>query len=263
MANALDAWMKGARVVVVGGPSSNQPAARYDLKRVAEKFGVVVHSVSQSDFNRRRTLSSIKPSFDYVQFSLPAMEASLRHLSAIRSLIKEYQSNIVVGDCVDLEESQGAPLCLPMHLLRREGIIVGCEGDLVAALVQRLGLGLSEKAALFDVMDIKENLASLGHCAAPYKSKQAFCSKTRCMPRAVFPKGKATLVQVSAALPDVMLIREGEVTHSSIEGPDLEVWFKSKEPILPELNGNHVVMVDGLHAKLLMAYAKERNFRVV
>ena len=259
----LNSWMRSSRVVVIGGPSKNQPAARYDLKRIVEKFGVSVVKVSESDFSRRRSLPLARPSFDFVQFSLPAMEASLRHLSALRSFIEEYKANIIVGDCVALEVSKGAPLCLPMHLLRSEGVIVGCEGDLVAALVQRLGFGLSKKATLFDVMGVEETLVFLGHCSAPYKSEQAFCSKTRCMPRAVFPKGKATLVQVSAALPDVMLIREGEVLSSSIEGSDLEAQFKANDPVLSALNGNHIVLIDGLHAKPLRAYAEELNLKVV
>ena len=183
---------------------------------------------------------------------------------SLKEIAVRYKLNAVTVRCFDLVTGKNTTGCFALAGLNDEGIIAGCEGDIVSTLgMVWLNYFTGKQAWMANPsrLNEKNNSLWLAHCTAPlnmiseYNLRSHFESGLGVGIQGQFEKGDVTLLRLGGRDLDKIWIAEGELTEC---GSDenlcrTQAHIKLKEPakvsdLLNNPLGNHLLMVYGNYA---------------
>ncbi len=241
----------GARLGLIGGPSSWLVASRPRPELVLERWGPLV-----VDLPMEALLDRLGPDAD----------SDAVH-GALEAIIAEHRLDGVSVRCFDLLAVRSATACLAMARLGQAGVPAGCEGDLVSAIAlmwvrQLLGIvPWMANPARF----IAEGLW-LAHCTVPLSLVSAhrldthFESGLGVGVAGRFEPQPVTLIRIGGADLGRLWVVETEILAAG-GAPDqcrtqalVALSEGTRRALLERPLGNHIVLIPGHHRRALEHY---------
>ncbi len=199
----------------------------------------------------------------------PEQEAVARVLAAIEILVDRYDLDALSIRCFDLVLEQKTTGCLALARLNDQGVIAGCEGDLVSTMAMLWTHELLQETPWMANparLDEARNTLWLAHCTVPlslvsgFSLRSHFESGLGVAIQGDLPRGPVTLLRIGGAGIDRLWLAEGEIigmgdseklcrTQVEIQLADGCVGDLLRSPL-----GNHLVMVRGHHAGRLRSW---------
>ncbi|MDP8269297.1 MAG: hypothetical protein P9L97_11275 [Candidatus Tenebribacter davisii] len=186
---------------------------------------------------------------------------NIRVYLAMKELIKKYELDAVTLRCFDLVTDLGTTGCYALSRLNDEGIIAGCEGDMVSTLGMLLvykKTGILPWMANPSKLDIDNNSLILAHCTVPisivdnYVIRSHFESGIGVGIQGTFPKGDVTIFRIGGNDLDKVWLATGKIISTSKDEnlcrTQIEVKLNSNYNVidlLVEPLGNHLIIVPG------------------
>jgi L-fucose isomerase-like protein len=184
----------------------------------------------------------------------------------LRRIVEAERLDAVAVRCFDLVLRQRTTGCLALAHLNDQGVIAGCEGDLVATVamlwLHRMTGDLPWMANPSRI-DLDRGILSLAHCTVPrrasgaYRLRSHFESGLGVGIQGTMPLGPVTLVRIGGARMERLRAVDG-LLLSNTDHPDLcrtQVEIQVGRDVLLDLLaqplGNHLVMVPAHHAAAL------------
>ena len=185
---------------------------------------------------------------------------------ALRAIVERERLDAIAVRCFDLIRELSTSSCLAFAQLNDEGVVAGCEGDLVSTVamlwVRRL-LGSLPWMANPAQVDQTLNVVRLAHCTVPLTGVSAYRVRTH------FESGLSVGIEGDLAPGPVTLVRIGGVDMRDLwlaEGDglrtearddlcrtqlDVRLIGSDVRELLSSPLGNHIVMVPGHHGERL------------
>ena len=189
------------------------------------------------------------------------------HVHAVlRRVVESERLDAVAVRCFDLVLRKQTTGCLALAQLNDQGVIAGCEGDLVATVAMlwlHRTTGRVPWMANPSRVDLDRGLLSLAHCTVPrsvsgtYRLRSHFESGLGVGIQGTMPTGPVTLVRIGGARMERLRAVDGDLKRNT-DHPDLcrtqveiEVGRDVLQELLSQPLGNHLVMAAGHHAAAL------------
>jgi L-fucose isomerase-like protein len=199
-------------------------------------------------------------------------EAS-RLVPVLRQVVAEQRLHAITVRCFDLVGELHTSGCLAMAALNDEGIVAGCEGDVVSAVgmvwVHEL-LGAVSWMANPAHVDPSRGLIRLAHCTiarsmvTSYELRSHFESGLGVAISGSLPSGPVTLLRIGGRGMEHLWMAEGAVVEPGVPDEhlcrtqaDVHVAPADAAELLNRPLGNHVLLVHGHHATRLRAWWQE------
>jgi len=185
---------------------------------------------------------------------------------ALRRVVKEFRLDALTLRCFDLVLDEKTTGCFALSRLNDEGVIAGCEGDIPAALALLWAKLLTGKLGWMANparIDAHAGRLLLAHCTVPrsivsrYTIRSHFESSLGVGISGDFERGPITLLRIGGKKLDRIWATEGEIMDtSSADGLcrtqiSCSVPVEALESMLRDPLGNHVVILQGNHEKML------------
>jgi L-fucose isomerase-like protein len=181
---------------------------------------------------------------------------------AMKKLVKKYDLDAITLRCFDLVLDLGTTGCFALSLLNDEGIIAGCEGDIVSTigmlLVYKKTGGIPWMANP-SRLDIENNSLILAHCTVPislvdkYIIRSHFESGIGVGIQGNFPTGDVTIFRIGGNNLDKIWLATGEIVSTSKEEDLCRTQIKVKlnseysvTDLLTNPLGNHLIIIPGI-----------------
>ena len=273
--------MRQARIGLVGAPSDWLVASSPDASTIRAVWGPTVVPVKMDEVVRSMeaiTDAELAPSIDALiagatevrEPSNSEVEDVGRVYLALKKIVAKYRLNALTLRCFDLVLQQRTTGCYGLAQLTDDGIIAGCEGDLVSTI------GLLWAHTLLDAtpwmanpaqLDLQSNTLWLAHCTVPrklvetYRLRSHFESGLGVGIQGTLPRGPVTLLRIGGAGLDRLWLAEGEILRSgSAENlcrTQVEIQLTdggTVDDLLRAPLGNHLVLVSGHHLERLQRW---------
>lgn len=269
--------LQAARIGLVGRPSDWLVASSPSHQIVREVWGPTVVPLPldplfdppDTEINvlgeraARQIRSGATELLEAAETDLPA--AGRVH-AALRRMIEAGRLDAVTVRCFDLVTRRRTTGCLALARLNDEGVIAGCEGDLVATLAMlwahRL-LDVLPWMANPSRLDRARGRLALAHCTiAPsltrgYRLRSHFESGLGVGIQGTLPEGPVTLLRLGGARLEELRALDGVLVENT-DRPDLcrtqvevEIGTRALDEMLAHPLGNHTVLLIGHHAAAL------------
>ncbi|MBT8379068.1 MAG: fucose isomerase [Ignavibacteria bacterium] len=280
----LEVWfaLKRMRIGMVGTPSDWLVASNPDLTTLQETWGPTVLPISMDEVKKslqsintksiKTILESLSNSADEVQELLwTDLEENVKVYNALKQLIEGHKLDAVTVRCFDLVLDYKITGCFALAQLNDEGMIAGCEGDLVSTVGMiwtHEMLGQIPWMANPVQWNDDSNTIWLAHCTVPisivkkYTLRSHFESGIGVGIQGTFSNGPVTLLRIGGVKMDKIWIAEGEIIQAG-KAEDLcrtqaEVKLNNGtiRDLLQAPLGNHLILVKGHHLKQLTDWWK-------
>jgi L-fucose isomerase-like protein len=183
----------------------------------------------------------------------------------LKKIIQKYELNAVSVRCFDLVLDMQTTGCYALSKLNDDGLIAGCEGDLVSTLGMIWANAITDQTVWMAnpaQIDEQNNTVLFAHCTVPtsmvqsYKLRSHYESGLGVGIEGEFSKGKVTLLRLGGKQLEKIWITSGEIVETS-NSENLcrtQVTVKlhgSAKPsnLLNEPLGNHVLIMRGSYTK--------------
>ncbi|MFZ0493399.1 MAG: hypothetical protein WAM81_09445 [Acidimicrobiia bacterium] len=198
--------------------------------------------------------------------SMEEIQAATRLTTALEDFVRANMLTAVAVRCFDLLGDIATSGCVALSELNDEGIVAGCEGDVVSTigiLWARELTGEIPWMANPAQIDIDGNTVLLAHCTVPkslvdsYSLRSHFESGTSVGIQGTIPPGPVTLLRIGGTEMDHAWFAEGKIhARTPLEGLcrtqiDVHLSDGSVRDLLDAPLGNHIVVVRGHHATRL------------
>jgi L-fucose isomerase-like protein len=275
--------MKRARIGLVGTPSNWLVASSPDASTVQAAWGPTVVPVEMEEVVK--TLESVsdadlEPHVDgFVAGATEVCEPTSGELGdvarvylALKRVVANHELDALTVRCFDFVQNQQTTGCFGLAQLADEGVIAGCEGDLVSTVgllwTQKL-LGVTPWMANPAQLDCGRNTLWLAHCTVPrtlvesYRLRSHFESGLGVGIQGTLPTGPVTLLRIGGKKMDRLWLAEGEILRSG-EAENLcrtqaEIHLTRGGTVADLLRaplGNHLVLVFGHHLRRLQSWCE-------
>jgi L-fucose isomerase-like protein len=191
------------------------------------------------------------------------LPAAGRAYAMLRRVVEAERLDAVTVRCFDLVVRKQTTGCLALAQLADEGVIAGCEGDLVATVAMlwlyRL-LGTIPWMANPSRIDPDRGTLILAHCTVPrsvcgpYRLRSHFESGLGVGVQGTMPTGPVTLVRIGGGRMERLRAIDGMLVRNT-DHPDLcrtqvevETGRDALQELLAQPLGNHMVVVSGHRA---------------
>jgi len=184
----------------------------------------------------------------------------------LRRVVEAERLDAVAVRCFDLVLRQQTTGCLALAQLNDQGIIAGCEGDLVATVamlwIHRM-TGHIPWMANPSRIDLDRGLLNLAHCTVPrsiggaYRLRSHFESGLGVGIQGTMSTGPVTLVRIGGARMERLRVIDGDLLRNTDHTDlcrtqvEIEVGRDLLQELLVQPLGNHMVVVSGHHAATL------------
>jgi len=198
--------------------------------------------------------------------SVEEIQAAARLTTALENFVQANTLTAVAVRCFDLLGDIATSGCVALSELNDEGIVAGCEGDIVSTvgiLWARELTGEMPWMANPAQVDVHDNSVLLAHCTVPkslvdsYSLRSHFESGTSVGIQGTIPPGPVTLLRIGGTNMDRVWLAEGQIhARTPLEGLcrtqiDVHLSDGSVRDLLNTPLGNHIVVVKGHHAARL------------
>ena len=274
----LKHFFQNARIGMVGDPSDWLVASSPSAQTVKRSWGsevipIDIEAVEQAimtfdDASIRSYKQSLFGEASHlVEPSDAQLDMAVKTYLAFKEVVGEYQLDALTVRCFDIVQHLQTTGCFGLAQLTDEGIIAGCEGDLVSTLgllwTQRL-LNTTPWMANPAQLDLETNRLCLAHCTVPrslvqsYSLRSHFESGLGVGLQGVLPSGPVTLLRLGGKdlkqiwLAEGELLSAGNSEHLCRTQANIQLGKGgSVQDLLTKPLGNHIVMVHGHHMKRL------------
>lgn len=273
--------LRQARIGLVGVPSDWLVASMPEPSIVQETWGPEVVPI---DLNIvEQTISAIHQDevASYVtsltgnaseirEPSLVEIEDVVRVYVALRQVVEQHELDALTVRCFDLVLHLRTTGCFGLAQLTDEGIIAGCEGDLVSTVGLLWAYKLLGKTPwMANPVQLNEgrNTIWLAHCTVPltivqdYRLRSHFESGLGLSIQGTLPVGSVTLLRIGGKVMDRLWLAEGEIVRTgemeNLCRTQAEVQLTrggNVKDLLRSPLGNHLVMVSGHYMERLQAW---------
>jgi L-fucose isomerase-like protein len=193
---------------------------------------------------------------------------------ALRQIVTDRELHALTVRCFDFVLHQKITGCFVLAQLTDEGIIAGCEGDLVSTVgllwAQKL-LGVTPWMANPAQLDPARNRLTLAHCTVPLSLVSSYCLRSHFESglgvgiQGDLPTGPITLLRIGGKDMDRLWIAEGEILRSGTAQNLCRTQVEIKltrgglvDDLLRTPLGNHVVLAYGHHLDRLHRWWQSR-----
>jgi L-fucose isomerase-like protein len=273
--------LQRARIGLVGAPSDWLVASTPDIVTIEESWGPTVVPVAMEEL--AEALEAVADAdVDSHANALVAGAKEVREPSpsdvrevavvylALKHLVAEHRLDAVTVRCFDLVQRQKTTGCFGLAQLTDEGIMAGCEGDLVSTvglLWAHELLGVTPWMANPAQLDPARNALWLAHCTVPrslvtrFNLRSHFESGLGVGIQGTLPPGPVTVLRIGGRAMDRLWLAEGEILRSgdadNLCRTQVEVKLESGGTVNDLLHrplGNHLVLVFGHHLDRLRSW---------
>ena len=209
--------LAGKRIGLIGQPSDWLVASTPNNKLLKEAFGVdvvpidleeVKHIYKKVEIEQVNEISlELTDNAQEIREPSPKeIDDNVRIYLAIKNLISKYKLDALTIRCFDLVLDMKTTGCFALSRLNDEGIIAGCEGDLVSTIGMMWALqkyGRIPWMANPSQVNLRENSLILAHCTVPCSLVKSYRLRSH------FESGLGVGIQGEFPLQDVMIFRLG------------------------------------------------------
>ncbi|MDX2437064.1 MAG: hypothetical protein QNL88_08450 [Acidobacteriota bacterium] len=266
--------LQRSRIGLVGTPSDWLVASSPDASTVRSAWGPTVVPVEMEEVVKRLDAvrdADVEPHLNtFIGDSTEVREPSSSELQdvarvylALKTVVADYKLDALTVRCFDFVQHQKTTGCYGLAQLTDEGVIAGCEGDLVSTVgllwAQEL-LGSTPWMANPVQLDPKSNTLWLAHCTVPrtlvssYRLRSHFESGLGVGIQGTLPEGPITLLRIGGKGMDRLWLAEGEILRTgdaeNLCRTQVEIRLTNGGTVVDLLNtplGNHLVLVYGHH----------------
>jgi L-fucose isomerase-like protein len=272
--------LRRARIGLVGAPSDWLVASSPDPDTVQRTWGPEVVPIAMDELTQALravpsgTIASILEPLvtgatEVREPSQTELEEVVRVYVALKQAIERHKLDAITVRCFDLVLDLQTTGCFGLAQLTDEGVIAGCEGDLVSTvgmLWAYLLLGQTPWMANPAQLDETSNTLWLAHCTVPrrvvqdYGLRSHFESGLGVGIQGTLPNGPVTLLRIGGTAMDQIWLAEGEI----LQAGDAENLCRTQaqvrlthgkvQDLLHAPLGNHLVLVRGQHSDRLRAW---------
>ena len=266
--------LQRARIGLVGTPSDWLVASSPDASTIRTAWGPTVVPVEMeevvktlgtvSDANLEPHVSEFVAGATEVREPTPADLGEVARLYvALKTLVADHELDALTVRCFDFVQHQQTTGCFGLAQLTDEGIIAGCEGDLISTvglLWAHELLGLTPWMANPAQLDPARNTLWLAHCTVPrtlvesYRLRSHFESGLGVGIQGALPTGPVTLLRIGGEKMNRLWLAEGEILRSgnaeNLCRTQAEIELTRGGTVTDLLRaplGNHLVLVFGHH----------------
>ena len=264
--------LENSRIGLLGEPSDWLVASMPKPETVKEQWGADVIEISINELKAEIEKITDAEAFDkYTALHKNAVKTkepvdaeikdAVKMYLALKKLAEKYQLSALTIKCFDLILDLKVAGCFALSQLSDDGIISGCEGDLVSTVGMLWAYKVTGKISWManpSVINEEENRLTIAHCTVPrnivgnYDLRSHFESGMSVAIQGIFPEGAVTLFRIGGKNMDKLWITEGELlrntTSENLCRTQVEIQLKSGgqvSDLLHEPLGNHLVMVQG------------------
>lgn len=223
--------------------------------------GVKDEEIEDAHFNLTKKASEIK------EPSKKELKNVVKVYAALKKIVEKYQLNALSVRCFDLVLDLKTTGCFALSKLNDDGIVAGCEGDLVSTLgMIWMNMLTDQNVWMANPSQLEEqnNSMVLAHCTVPismvqsYKLRSHFESGLSVGIQGELTKGKVTLLRLGGKNLDKIWITAGEILESNSPENLCRTQVNVKlhgsakvEDLLTKPLGNHLLMLRGNYVKEL------------
>ncbi len=273
--------LKKIKIGLVGEPSDWLVASSPEIETIRTVWGPEVVKISLDEL--KETIAEIKDEdvenehFTFTKKADEVVEPSkkevkqvVRVYGALKRIVQKYGLNAISVRCFDLVLDLKTTGCFALSKLNDDGIIAGCEGDLVSTLGMIWANVMTDQIVWMAnpaQLDEQNNTILFAHCTVPvnmvqtYKLRSHFESGLGVGIQGEFTKGKVTLLRLGGKGLDKMWISSGEILESgSAENlcrTQVNVKLHGSAKPADLLNnplGNHVLLMRGSYVKEMQSW---------
>lgn len=267
--------LREIRIGLVGEPSDWLVASSPDPDVVRRMWGPRVVPIDlESVYHQYRSVTGATPvaeeiadhAAEIVEADATEIHDAAQFTAALRAVVEERSLNAVTVRCFDVISALGTTGCVALSELNDDGVIAGCEGDLVSTVgmiwVKEL-LGILPWMANPARLDTDANTLWLAHCTVPRSLVDTFSIRSHFESgmgvgiEGHFPKGPVTLLRIGGAAMEKLWAAEGEIIKTgadpSLCRTQIEVRLGGAKvsDLLEAPLGNHLIVVPGHHRSRL------------
>ncbi|MEA2095548.1 MAG: hypothetical protein U9P73_02485 [Candidatus Cloacimonadota bacterium] len=269
--------LRGSRIGEVGIPSDWLVASSPSAKTVKKNWGADVIPIKMTELKSLFSEITDKDchnifdeltnnSQEIVEPTNRDIINNIKVYLAMKRLILKYDLDAVTLRCFDLVLDLGTTGCFALSRLNDEGIIAGCEGDMVSTIGMLLVYKKTGKIPWManpSRLDLKNNSLIIAHCTVPrtivkdYIIRSHFESGIGVGIQGTFPKGNVTIFRIGGNNLNKVWLANGEIVRTSNENDlcrtQIEVKLNSEynvSDLLTNPLGNHLIIVPGIFKDL-------------
>ena len=274
--------LKRMRIGLVGTPSDWLVASNPDPETLKENWGPTVVSISMEEI--KEALQTINPediktilkslvngAKEIREPSQTDLEENVKVYIALKQVVEKYKLDVISVRCFDLVLDQKTTGCFALAQLTDEGIIAGCEGDLVSTLgmlwtskLLRQIPWMANPAQLNE----ENNTLWLAHCTVPrsivkeYTLRSHFESGIGVGIQGTITEGPVTLLRIGGKNLDKLWSADGEIMQSGNSEElcrtqvEVKLISDTVNNLLQSPLGNHLILVKGHHTDELKEWWK-------
>jgi L-fucose isomerase-like protein len=283
-------WLQRARIGLVGDPSDWLVASMPDASTIKATWGPTVVPVEMEhvvkaldavcDADLEPHAGALVAGATEVREPTPTeLRDVVRLYLALKRVVEEHKLDALTVRCFDFVQLQGTTGCFGLSQLTDEGIIAGCEGDMVSTIgllwAQRL-LGTTPWMGNPAQLDRASNTLRLAHCTVPrtlvesYRLRSHFESGLGVGIQGKLPTGPVTLLRIGGKAMNRVWLAEGEILRSgnaeNLCRTHVEIRLIHGATVTDLLRaplGNHLVLVFGHHLERFRSWCEGATHRLL
>ena len=275
--------LRDTRIGLVGAPSNWLVASAPDPSTVKKAWGPTVIPIEMGEIEKslqsvddadleRQVDGLVADATEVREPSSADVTEVARLYLALRRIVADEQLDALTVRCFDFVQQRQTTGCFALAQLTDEGVIAGCEGDLVSTVgllwAQQL-LGVTPWMANPAQLDPAANTLTLAHCTVPrtlvdsYRLRSHFESGLGVGIQGTLPSGPITLLRIGGKNMDRLWLAEGEIVGSggaeNLCRTQVHIELTrggSVTDLLRAPLGNHLVLVYGHHFDRLDSWSQ-------
>lgn len=273
--------LKQTRLGIVGDPSNWLVASMPEFSTIKKIWGPEIIKIELEEL--KSLIANVKDeqinedhhyftnrSTEVIEPSKKELKSVVKVYAALKQMINKYELTSVSVRCFDLVTDLKTTGCYALSKLNDDGIIAGCEGDLVSTLGMIWANFLTNQIIWMAnpaQLDESNNSIWLAHCTVPtslvenYKLRSHFESGIGVGIQGELSKGKITIFRVGGKRLDKIWVSNGEIIEAGSSENLCRTQVKVKlhgsakaTDLLTAPLGNHILLMRGSHAKELIEW---------
>ncbi len=281
-AQMVKAWsaLQQSRIGLVGNPSDWLIASRPRPIAVHQTWGTEVVPVAldriykrMQRINSEETYAAVEElvaqADETVEPSREDLEQVVKVYLALQEIVRRERLEALSLRCFDLVLKLKTTGCYALSRLLDEGIIAGCEGDIVSTLGMLWAYLYLERLPWMGNparLDVANNRLWMAHCTVPrrltegYRIRSHFESGLGVGIQGEMKRGEVTLFRLGGEELRQFWVAEGEIVQTGREEDlcrtqvEIALTRGRVEELLEHPLGNHLVLVHGHHAERLLTW---------
>jgi L-fucose isomerase-like protein len=272
--------LRQTRIGLVGAPSDWLVASSPDPATVQEKWGTEVVPIGIDEVTQ--ALEAVSPDVigpileplvagatEVREPSQAELEEIVRLYVALKQVVERHKLGAITLRCFDLVLDLQTTGCFGLAQLTDDGVIAGCEGDLMSTVGMLWAYKLLDQIPWMAnpaQLDEASNTLWLAHCTVPrrivhdYGLRSHFESGLGVGIQGILPNGPVTLLRIGGTAMDKIWLAEGEILQAGDAEnlcrtqAEVRLTHGKVRDLLHAPLGNHLILVKGQHTDRLRAW---------